>query len=74
MKYWENEYQYQRILQILEDYWLSEKDEVFVRVDMHFEKADGQTQDKRIVWNNKGGAENDSVIKPLSKVSRFLAE
>lgn len=45
-------YEYRRILEILEDYWLSEPDEKLVVIDMHFEKEGGETQDKRIVWRN----------------------
>ena len=49
---WENSYEYKRILEILDDYWLSEPEEVSVRVEMHFEHADGQKQDKVIEWHN----------------------
>lgn len=45
-------YEYQRILDILEDYWLSEPDEEKVMVWMYFRKSDGQEQAKRIVWTS----------------------
>lgn len=45
--------QYIRILEILDDYWLSEPDEEMVEVKMYFRKADGQEQAKRIVWRNR---------------------
>ena len=45
-------YEYRRILEILEDYWLSEPDEKLVVICMHFERANGETQDKRITWRN----------------------
>lgn len=50
--YWNKCYEYQRILEILKDYWLTEKDEFRVRVSMDFIKADGQTQSKDIRWEN----------------------
>ena len=51
-QYWNRTYEYQRILEILEDYWLTEADEDVVVVELHFKKADGQTQHKQIVWLN----------------------
>lgn len=51
-KKWENTGHYQRILQILEDYWLTEPDEAYVCVDMEFLKGDGQYQHKHVVWWN----------------------
>lgn len=51
-KKWENTGHYQRILQILEDYWLTEPEEAYVAVDMEFLKSDGQYQRKHIVWWN----------------------
>jgi len=49
---WENTYHYQRLMQILEDYWLSEPDEAYVLVEMEFLKSDGQYQKKYIEWWN----------------------
>ena len=51
-KTWKNSIEYQRILEILHDYWLSEPDEKLVTVSMYFEHADGQTQEKQITWRN----------------------
>ena len=51
-KYWNKSYEFLRIMEILNDYWLTEKDEKMVEVKMHFEKADGQFQDKLITWYN----------------------
>lgn len=42
--------EYKRIMEILDDYWLSEPDEERVVVEMHFYKGDGQEQHKRIIW------------------------
>ena len=44
--------QYQRILEILEDYWLTEPEEEVVAVCMYFRKHDGQQQQKCIRWRN----------------------
>lgn len=52
MANWKKSYPYKRIQEILDDYWLSEPDELKVRVRMDFIKADGQTQSKCITWVN----------------------
>lgn len=46
-------YQYQRILDILEDYWLTEPDEEYVKVDMYFRKKNGEEQGKTIIWTSE---------------------
>lgn len=51
-QYWRDTYEYQRILEILDDYWLTVKDEYKVEVNFHFTKADGQQQQKTIIWKN----------------------
>lgn len=51
-KYWKDTWQYQRILEILEDYWLTEPDEKFVCVDLYFEHKNGMHQEKSICWTN----------------------
>lgn len=51
-KWWKDSSHYQRILEILNDYWLTEKDEFRVRVQMDFIKANGETQSKCITWQN----------------------
>lgn len=50
-RYWQNTWQYKRILEILDDYWITEKDETFVQIVMHFKKGDKE-QHKTIVWFN----------------------
>lgn len=47
-----NTSEYQRILEILDDYWLSEQDEYSVDVDMHFVHGNGEEQFKHIRWIN----------------------
>lgn len=49
---WRNSIQYQRIIEILEDYWLNEPNELKVRVTMDFIKATGEEQHKCITWIN----------------------
>lgn len=49
---WKKSEHYQRIIEILDAYWLSEPDELKVRVNMDFIKANGETQRKSIVWIN----------------------
>lgn len=51
-KNWKKCSQFQRLMEILDDYWLSEPDEAYVSIDMEFMKSDGQYQQKRIVWWN----------------------
>ena len=62
-KWWKNTHEYQRIIEILDAYWLSEKDEHFVRVEMYFEHNNGEQQSKRIIWKNPDGkkGERDSL-------------
>ncbi len=47
-----NTAQYKRIIEILEDYWINEPDELKVRVSMDFVKANGETQCKCLTWVN----------------------
>jgi len=49
---WKKSPQYQRIIEILKDYWLEEPDELKVRVQMDFIKANGEKQSKCICWEN----------------------
>lgn len=62
---WKESYPYIRIQEILDDYWLSEPDELKVRVRMDFIKADGQTQSKCITWFNP----NYKSTRPLQVIS-----
>lgn len=49
---WEESTTYKRILEILEDYWLAQPEELRVRVRMDFVHANGETQQKELVWRN----------------------
>ncbi len=51
-KYWKDSNEYKRIIEILDDYWLTEKDEKFVRVEMYFQHSNGEQQSKCITWHN----------------------
>jgi hypothetical protein len=51
-RYYKDSYEYQRIMEILDDYWLTCPDELYVKVSMDFIKADGQNECKTIVWRN----------------------
>ena len=61
-KYWKDTYTYQRLMEILDDYWLSVEDEQLVEIEMHFEKADGQTQDKKRIWKKPNRRQNENSI------------
>lgn len=61
VNYWEHTNEYQRILEVLEKYWLTQKHEKRVRVEMYFEHADGQIQEKCIRWENKEYVKEDQV-------------
>lgn len=64
---WGRCYEFRRILQILWDYWISEKDEEFVYVEMYFRQKNGMEQGKRITWVNcKSGEEEPSLRIPDS--------
>ena len=51
-RYWKNTPQYRRILEVLEDYWITEPDEAAVVVDIHFLHKTGAYQNKYITWLN----------------------
>lgn len=61
-KTWENTYEYRRILEILDDYWLSEPDEDKVVITMEFYKGN-ECQKKQIRWinPNKKGEQHESI-------------
>ena len=59
---WEQSWQYQRILEILEDYWVNCPDEAFVEVDMYFRKVNGEEQLKEITWQNPNFKRKESSL------------
>lgn len=58
-RYFKDSYEYQRIMEILDDYWLTCPDELYVRVDFQFINLRGETQIKHIIWQNP-----DYVVLP----------
>lgn len=65
---WNKEYAYGRLLDILEDYWITQPEEKRVRIDMHFEHMDGRTQDKTITWRNPRCPSEKMQLIPMSEV------
>lgn len=61
-RYWDDTHEYMRILESLDAYWLTEKDEKFVCVTMYFEHADGQYQEKTIRWTNPKYKTGNSAV------------
>jgi phage-related protein len=77
-RYWTRA-EYCRLIEILDDYWLTQKDEKKVDVIMLFEKKDGQEQIKHFRWHNpdliedavtKAHEEIDYVKRELLKVAK----
>ena len=70
-KPWKYCYEYKRILDILNDYWLTEPNEDVVEVDMRFLHSNGESQAKSIIWRNKTNPTNvimvgrNAIPKPL---------
>ncbi len=69
---WSQTWQYRRILECLDAYWLSCPDEAYVQIGMYFRKANGEEQIKNIVWKNPDyvnkNADPMSAIRKLSDV------
>ena len=63
-KNWKNTVQYQRIVEILEDYWTSEPNEALVEIDMKFVHANGEWQSKTICWFNPNMS-NEEIQKVI---------
>ena len=63
MSNWEKTVQYQRIMEILYDYWLSEPEEEEVYVRMLFLKSNGEYQGKVIRWKNPKYADREYRLK-----------
>lgn len=71
-KRWENTYEYRRILEILDDYWLSEPYEDWVKVKMAFVKGN-EYQTKYITWRRKT-SKSENIPEPveLSEALRIM--
>ena len=47
---WKQSREYKRILEILDDYWLSQPEEEKVVIEMYFKHQNGEEQHKTILW------------------------
>ena len=69
-KYWDHSREYERILEILDDYWTTQKDEAVVDIDMKFVHKNGECQMKHIRWRHpdilKEQDETSGLIKATS--------
>jgi len=63
-KIWKDTWKYKRILEILDDYWLSQPDEYKVRVQMEFIHSSGEKQRKVIQWQNPNYTDDTQKGKP----------
>lgn len=70
-KYWINSWEYRRIMQILEDYWLTEEHEDLVDIRMIFIKGK-EHQEKHIRWR-RPEADNQAYA-PLDLKLESLAD
>lgn len=50
--FWKQEPIYIRLQEILSDYWLTQKDEALVRIELHFVHRNGNKQCKWLTWFN----------------------
>ncbi len=51
-RYWSKSFEYRALLRILDDYWLTQKDESQVTIILSFDHKNGNHQEKRLVWTN----------------------
>lgn len=49
---WTDSWQYKRLMEVIEEYWLTQPEEARVEVDLHFLHQNGETQEKHIIWIN----------------------
>ena len=63
---WKRCYEFRRLMEILNDYWLTVPDEKFVKVELTFEKANGEKQHKVITWINPKYRNQDPELKLVS--------
>lgn len=72
---WKESTEYQRVLEILNDYWIDEPEERQVTVCMTFRHCDGSVQNKRITWTNPAFRKKQGQCKPrtLHKLSEVRA-
>ena len=68
-RYWDGEYEYKRILEILDDYWITSEDEIRVNVEMQFLKGNGEFQKKCITWVNPQIKQADNQPKQIEDLT-----
>ena len=68
LRFWKVTYEYRRILEILDDYWLTEPNEESVGVTMLFIHSDGREQEKVVRWRNPN---IPSKFQPLETFSAY---
>jgi len=74
-KYWKDSYAYENLLDILDTYWLEEPDELAVRIDLEFLKANGERQVKTVRWRNPNYTPvNPAVIRGRDNLLIPLAD
>lgn len=75
MPIWTATPEFNRIVEILKEYWLSDPKEFRVRITMDFINIYGETQSKRIVWQNPN-FECDPPFNPyvLNRLSDFNSQ
>ena len=64
MKYWDKSREYKRIMEILDDYWLTEPNEDYVKIKMAFIKGE-EFQTKHITWR-RNPAKGKLKIEPVN--------
>lgn len=64
MKYWDKSREYKRIMEILDDYWITEPNEDYVKIKMAFIKGE-EFQTKHITWR-RNPAKGKSKIEPVN--------
>ena len=69
---WRDTYEYQRLIDILETYWLDEPREAYVECTLYFRHMDGGEQEKVIKWRNPAIRNNSGTgqIKRLVDVEK----
>lgn len=65
-------YEYDRILEILDDYWISEPNEYAVSVEMRFVKANGESQIKHLRWRNPDLDASEEAIQKAAAMAEPL--
>lgn len=71
-KYWTDSWQYKRIMQILEDYWLTEEHEDLVDIRMLFIKGK-EYQTKQIRWTRPDAVPEDSTDLNVTNLADVMS-